>query len=251
MALSASVILVCVGADTIRASAHGHPLLDLCYTVDTHGTLTRVKIARAQNVQFVGLRDLIDVPIPTEHLISQLLYELKRLKARGLFADLENNAPEARLFCTALDQALHTQGIPLFVPISRADDTQHAILTVETAISGGSLTERMEQLQQQYGKDRIAALLRPVSADFTLPATSPDGVSLTQEARERLRAQHDAQVFFSKELCAKYFTYMDEDAHGHFVLFDDASTLEDKMRQLSHQGIRYFFALYPDISNLL
>ena len=109
----------------------------------------------------------------------------------------------------------------------------------------------IEGLQQRHGADRIAALLRPVSADFSLPSASPDGMTLTPEAREALRERTHAQVFFSKELCAKYFTYMDEETRGHFVLFDDESTLEEKAMLLTQLGVRRLFALWPDVRHIL
>ena len=79
----------------------------------------------------------------------------------------------------------------------------------------------------------------------------PDGMTLTPEAREALRERTHAQVFFSKELCAKYFTYMDEETRGHFVLFDDESTLEEKAMLLTRLGVHRLFALWPDVRHIL
>lgn len=253
MSLPASVILVCAGADTSRAAGHGHPLLDLCFRVTPRGALGRLKLSVHTTGNYIGIGDF-PAPSVTVHpktFVNDVLYEAGRLQARGVFADFECGSPSACALCTALDEALQERGLPFFVPAARAQDVRHAILTVETAVSGGSLRGMVAELQEQYGAGRIAALLRPVSADFSLPAASPDGMSLTPEARESLRAAHGAQVFFSHELCAKYYTYMDKDAHGHFVLFDDDSTMEEKIMQLQKQEVRHLFALYPDVASML
>lgn len=252
MALPSSVILVCAGADVGRAAASGHPLLDLCLGVTPRGALNRLHQNAADGC-YLGLRDFpTNTPQVNPALfIKDLLYVLRGVHASGLFADLESGTAACRTLCAALDDALHEQGIPFFVPAARAPDTKHAILTVETAVSGGSLSEMITGLQQRHGTERIAALLRPVSADFSLPSASPDGMTLTPEVREALRERTHAQVFFSKELCAKYFTYMDEETRGHFVLFDDESTLEEKATLLTRLGVHRLFALWPDVRHIL
>lgn len=253
MALPSSVILVCAGADIGRAAGRGHPLLDLCLTITPRGTLGRMQFSAAPENNFIGIRDFPPglESVNDKLVIRDLLYEVKRMHACGVFADFENNSYACRKLCAAIDESLYEEQLPFFVPAVRGGDVKHAYLTVETAVSGGSLSGMIAELQNKYGVHRIAALLRPVSADFSLPSASPDGMMLTPEARIALRERTQSQVFFSKELCAKYFTYMDEDTRGHFVLFDDESTIEDKIEQLSQLNIQYFFALYPDVKDIL
>lgn len=123
------------------------------------------------------------------------------------------------------------------MPLECGRTLSHAILTVSTAISGGSLTEYISSLQGIYSAARIAAFLQPVSQDFTLPSPTPNGISLSAAARAALLAQTGAQPFFSRELCAKYFTYLDADGQAHFVLYDDDSTLAAKLAQLAGCGV--------------
>ena len=70
-------------------------------------------------------------------------------------------------------------------------------------------------------------------------------------ARAALLAETGAQVFFSHELCARYFTYTDREGAAHFVLFDDADTLAAKLAQLTGCGVQTVFALYPDAAGLI
>ena len=65
------------------------------------------------------------------------------------------------------------------------------------------------------------------------------------------RARTGSQTFFSRELCAKYFTYTDSENRAHFVLYDDPSTLEAKLAQLAGCGVQTVFALFPDAEMLL
>ena len=156
-----------------------------------------------------------------------------------------------RRLLAAFDEALYDADIPLYVPLECGRTLSHAILTVSTAISGGSLTEYISSLQGIYSAARIAAFLQPVSQDFTLPSPTPNGISLSAAARAALLAQTGAQPFFSRELCAKYFTYMNADGQAHFVLYDDDSTLAAKLAQLAGCGVQNVFALFPDAAGLL
>lgn len=178
-------------------------------------------------------------------------FEARRTEAPGVFADFEHDTPLNRRLLAAFDEALYDADIPLYVPLECGRTLSHAILTVSTAISGGSLTEYISSLQGIYGAARIAAFLQPVSQDFTLPSPTPNGISLSAAARAALLAQTGAQPFFSRELCAKYFTYMNADGQAHFVLYDDDSTLAAKLAQLAGCGVQNVFALFPDAAGLL
>ena len=79
------------------------------------------------------------------------------------------------------------------MPLECGRTLSHAILTVSTAISGGSLTEYISSLQGIYSAARIAAFLQPVSQDFTLPSPTPNGISLSAAARAALLAQTGAE----------------------------------------------------------
>ena len=65
----------------------------------------------------------------------------------------------------------------------------------------------------------------------------------------QLREETVSSVFFSQELCAKYFTYMDRGS-ARFVLFDDDDTMRKKQEMLSAAGISRQFLLYPDAVSL-
>lgn len=245
-----NLILVCAGADSGSAVQHGLPILQLCLGVGAGGSIRRLNIPAQLEGCYLGVSDLgIDGKIPG-FCAEALVYEAQKNKTRGIFADLEGTNRATRGLLADLDRQMQKAGLPLFVPQCQAEVTAHAWLVTETAISGGSLDEYIGELQNAY-PGRIAATLRPVSADFRLPAEDSEGRPVTAEERNRLRESVGAQSFFSRELCAKYFTYMDDQQVGHFVLYDDESTMEAKLIRLAELGVHHVFALYPDVAGML
>ena len=239
MVYTKNLILVCTGRDTTKAASLGMPVLQLCLGISQSGALQRLKVSAVQRHCLLGVTD----PPQAINFCS----------AERIAADLvfEHDTPLNRRLLAAFDEALYDADIPLYVPLECGRTLSHAILTVSTAISGGSLTEYISSLQGIYSAARIAAFLQPVSQDFTLPSPTPNGISLSAAARAALLAQTGAQPFFSRELCAKYFTYMNADGQAHFVLYDDDSTLAAKLAQLAGCGVQNVFALFPDAAGLL
>lgn len=216
----------------------------LCFSHCLSGTasLRRRVVMLEPSGSILGVSDL--VPLETggngEQLCADLIAEVQKLGCPGVFLDFEQNYPLLREALQSIDAGLFGAGIPLYVPERCAGGLSHAIAVCEAAVSGGSFDQRFRDLLIRYGAGRVAAMLQPVCTSFLLPSQDADGTPLTMEALEALRAQYGSQVFFSKELCAKYFTYMDEENQGHFVLFDDRSTMQEKQRRLSQWEIPCF-----------
>ena len=118
---------------------------------------------------------------------------------------------------------------------------------ISSALSGGSLTLRLEEAQERFGRDRVALALEPAAEDFFLPSPSGSGTPLSREALSRLMERLQPSVFFSNELCARYFTYTTPDGGAHFVLFDDGETLCRKVDTARRLGIHVFLAPWEQI----
>ena len=86
--------------------------------------------------------------------------------------------------------------------------------------------------------------------DFTLPAQSGEGRPLSGRELQDLLDRESPSVFFSQDLCARYFTYA-RDGETHFVLFDDADTLSQKLRTGGNMGFAAAFLMYPEVQDLL
>ena len=241
MVYTKNLVAVCAGRDAVRAAAQGMQVLHLCLGLSENGALERRQLPAMQRGCFLGLCDPprgLRLCSP-ERLALDLAFEAKRVNAPGVFADFERETAQTLALLRAFDEALAEDGIPLYVPVNIGRDLEHAVLTVSTALSGGSLTAYFSSLQGIYGAHRVAAFLQPVSQDFTLPSASPDGKPLSAAARAALLAETGAQVFFSHELCARYFTYTDREGAAHFVLFDDADTLAAKLAQLLDLAVHF------------
>ena len=70
-----------------------------------------------------------------------------------------------------------------------------------------------------------------------------------QEALDRLMERESPAVFFSQDLCARYFTYC-RNGEAHFVLFDDAGTLTQKVKVGSSLGFSAAFFMWPEVRDI-
>ena len=87
--------------------------------------------------------------------------------------------------------------------------------------------------------------------DFFLPSPTGHGMELTrQELQERLDTLSPS-VFFSSDLCARYFTYMSHQNGAHFVLFDDAVSIRHKLSVAQQLGLKTALMAFPQVADLL
>ena len=243
-----NLILVCAGADSVRARESGLPLLQFGLRLQEDGGVARTLLSSGHQ-EYLGVMEN-GLTRFSPIICSQLLAEVERVGASALFVDCETHTQAVDDLLHTLDEQATKRKVQLFVPLCQAQSVIHAHLVADTAISGGCLRERFQTLTHKY-PGRIAADLRAISRDFLLPSEDSEGKPLSVQEREELRAQIGAQAFFSHELCARYFTYMDKENNGHFVLFDDADTLQAKCRCLESLSVSPIFARYSDVSAFL
>ena len=93
---------------------------------------------------------------------------------------------------------------------------------IPSALSGGSLQRRLEEALERFGESRTALALEKVAEDFFLPSPTGSGQPLTEQELEALKQRLSPSIFFSGDLCARYFTYMSRENGAHFVLFPPA-----------------------------
>lgn len=175
--------------------------------------------------------------------LQQVLRECGARKAQGVVADLPR---EAGNWAMQLDRVLHQNGLRLYVPECHQDKTHHAKLLISTAISGGTLRARLSEAIQSYGADRVVPALELTAEDFVPPNRSGKGTPLSLEELRQLRERLKPNVFWSPDLCVRYFTYFDQ-GKGHLVLFDDRETLRAKMRLIGELGIGECLCAWGDL----
>jgi hypothetical protein len=83
---------------------------------------------------------------------------------------------------------------------------------------------------------------------FPLPCPGGEGTPLSREELRTLLA-NSPSVFFSPELCCRYFTFPRQ-GRTCFVLFDDAGTLKKKLDIAETLGISTAFFMWPEVEDI-
>ena len=136
----------------------------------------------------------------------------------------------------------------LYIPECCADATQEATVLICTALSGGSLRQRLEEACARFGAQRIALDLQRLMMEFPLPCPSGCGTPLTADQLQKLQQGHS--IYYCTDLCARYFTRQCS-SETRFVLFDDADTLRRKMELAETLGINEAFVTWPETEDIL
>ena len=186
-----------------------------------------------------------------EGFCNEVLRECAARKFTGVVCSFPGR-PQGALLSTAarLGELCQSRGLECFVSEGCGGAAPTATVIIPTALSGGSLQNRLEEAQNRYGPDRVAVWVERSAEDFLLPSPTGSGTPLTMEELERRREEYGSSVFFSSELCAHYFTYMVGE-QGHFVLFDDAGSIRKKLLMAQQLGITTAFLPYGATAELL
>ena len=106
----------------------------------------------------------------------------------------------------------------MYVTEPYGHSSPRARVMIPSALSGGSLSRRLEEAAERFGRERVTLAVQRVAEDFFLPSPTGSGVPLSRRELEEKLEQLHPSVFFSHELCARYFTYMSRESGAHFVL---------------------------------
>lgn len=226
-------------------------LVHVAYRIGPGSTLLRQNLLLQTKGGLLSLsdRDAPHVDSPAE-LCAAVLRECIRRNYTGAVLDFEASfRKDLCQFACQLSSVLAGKKLSLFVPEAYAHSVPQAIPLICTAVSGGDLTERLAQTIAAYPGRSPALDVQRLRMDFTLPAHSGEGQPLSENALRTLMEEHQPAIFFSQALCTRYFTYTKNDA-AHFVLFDDADTLRQKLRIGSKLGYCAAFFQWPEIHDI-
>lgn len=184
---------------------------------------------------------------PVGPFCQELLRECQAGEFSGAVLDFEGRLPPLERIATQLDDSFASRGWSLYVPEAYGHCTAHARVVIPSALSGGSLSQRLKEAGERFGQNRVALSLHKAAEDFFLPSPTGSGVPLTKEQLEAQLARLQPTVFFSHELCARYYTYMSRESGAHFVLFDDGDTLRHKLEVARRAGVTSFLAPWAEI----
>lgn len=221
------------------------------YRIGPNSTLLRQGTAMAKG----GLLVVSDRNAPPVHrpdaLCAAILRECGRQQFQGAVLDFEET-PQQDLFAFAkqLEQTLSSTKKALYLTENYAAVGGQSILLLCSAISGGNYTQHLRRAATRRGDVcRMALDVQRLRMDFTLPCLSGEGKTLTAEELHRLTEQERPSVFFSPDLCTRYFTYA-RDGTAHFVLFDDADTINQKVKIAASLGYAAAFFLWPEVCDI-
>lgn len=183
---------------------------------------------------------------PWEPLARQCLLECRSRGASGVLLDWDRFSRAAFQLARGLGRQLERSGLGLIVPEAYAGATAEAGVLISTALSGGSLELRLKEALERHGRERVVLALERIGDDFTLPAPAGRGRPLSGQELSALRSRRPC-VYWSQDLCARYFTYQGRDG-VHFVLFDDESSMKAKLELARRLGIPRCCAAWEEIS---
>ena len=232
-----------------EAMGYTDRIAHVAYRIGDGGELTRSELPpRVRGgIMVLGDQDCGGIP-DCAALCDSIWKECQQRGFCAVLADFDGKSPErAELLCMLADR-LRKNGRGLYVPECYGEEVPQANVLICTAISGGTLRGRLEEARCRFG-NRLALDLQRLRMVFPLPCPGGEGRCLEQDALcDYLGC--DPQVFYSEDLCVKYFT-RPCDCSLEMVLFDDAETLRKKLELARQLGIRTAFLMYPETVDLL
>lgn len=232
------------------AASHTRAIAHVAYRIGSGSTLLRRNLpAQARG----GLLSISDRGAPlisdSAALCAAVVRECSRRSCGGVVLDFEEPpTQDRRAFVRRLVRQLSSVRRSLYVPAAYGDDAPEAVMLLCSAVSGGSFQEYLQSNATKRGAGRLALDAERLRMDFRLPCPSGQGRPLESREFRRL-TERSPTVFFSPDLCARYFTYT-ENGQTHFVLFDDAETLNRKVRIAASMGFAAAFFMWPEVEDI-
>ena len=226
------------------------PLAHMAFQIGPEGRLHQAPLPPdvTGGLMLVGMPEAPKGGADPRRTVQEILSVCQARAFIGVVLDLEEQpSPYITQLIEALEAGLARNRRGLFLPESYANFSQRTFLYLSSAISGGSLRQRLKSAVDAYGTDRLALSLHRAREDFFLPSPTGEGRPLSQEELRQRMARLDPRVHFSQDLCAHYFTYMSRETGAHFILFDDEKSLGKKREIAQEVGIQRFFWLYPEV----
>lgn len=252
--MDSHLILTAAPEDLSRAAAHNLPVAHLAYQIGQGFHLFRANIPLGLRGGLMMLGDGgpdVDLASGTpETLAAEVMRECIQRGFHGVVLAFTRTSPALHAAAAMLSGRLRRQGGALYLPEAYAADSDWARILIPTALSGGSLAARLQEVSGHYGAERICLDIERVRTDFCLPSEKSQGEQLTARELYTLMQEKQPEPYFSQDLCAYYFTYQDDNG-SHFVLYDDVGSIRKKLFLASKLGIDHAVLFYPEVEDLL
>lgn len=181
---------------------------------------------------------------------AQAVRECEARQAVGFWANWERAPfPALEAFTAQLERALLAAGRVLYVNEAFGGCTRRARVLISSALSGGTLEERLTEALERWGRERLVLAVERTAEDFRLRAPTGRGERLRPGQVEALRRRYAAKVYRSAELCESYFTYQAGE-HIHLVLFDTDEDVREKLRLAQKLGLERVLLALEELGGL-
>lgn len=253
MAAPIKLILTVPPTDLRKAQPLGLPLGHMAYRIGSGCQLLRSELPLQLRGGLMVLSDAqFDGTGEPDLLCRQIIRECSMRGFDGILCDFElRPIPILRRIAQQLDELTARRSWRLYLPLDYASTAPRAQLLVSSAISGGSLELRLQELSRQFQPQRLVLAVDRMAEDFFLPAPNGSGRPLSHDELLQLLERLSPSIFFSHDLCAQYFTYMSRESGAHFVLFDNGASIRRKLDLAKSLGIREGVLAYPQVADLL
>lgn len=252
MLSKSNLILAVAPTEAMAAQAHGLTLAHMAYRLGGGPHLFRSNLPIPIRDGMMLIDDTgFDGGGKSTPFCQEVSRECAARGYSGVICDFDRSLPLLRQIVSELSPLLRRQGLPLYVSETYGPDSDTARVLIPTALSGGSLRQRLEDALSRYGTGRVALAVERSREDFFLPSPTGQGVSMSREELEKRIEEKSPAVFFSAELCAHYFTYMNRQDGAHFILFDDAASIRHKLTLAQSLDIEDAILSYADTADLL
>ncbi|MEG2939528.1 MAG: hypothetical protein RR829_04805 [Oscillospiraceae bacterium] len=239
--------IVTTAEDAKGATSFNAPPVYLFYRLSHDGGLMRASLPMTAKGGVMGVYHNPDLDwgkVDSERLAREIIGECGRRGYAGVLLDFEE-CMESAVCAQKVGTELKARGIVYFVPLRICASCPSAKIIIPSAINGGSYDEMLQAYAAKFGADRLCLEVVRVSRDYIMPVEGGDGQRISMGRLEEIKNKSGAQEYFSKELCAKYFTYL-QDGQVHFVLYDDVGTAAAKIERASEAGYIGAFLLYSE-----
>ena len=253
MLSKSNLILTAPPSDARAALAYGLPVAHMAYRVGGGPHLFRASMPVSVRGGLMVMDNTgFDGRGEPPAFCQEVLRECSARGFDGVICDFEGRPLQLlAAIVRNLGDLLHKRGWPLYVTEAYASYSDKARVMISSALSGGSLQQRLSEAAEQFGPGRVALAVERVAEDFYLPSPTGQGMPLTREELKQRMDERAPSVFFSNELCAHYFTYMSKQNGAHFVLYDDALSIRKKLHIARTLDISDAILAYPQVDDLL
>lgn len=250
-----SMQVLCAALPERRQELEGLPVVPawMCYQMGSGPNLYRSAPPESINggvlmVSDGGMRGGGGSP---SRFCQQALRECAARNAVGLCANWSARLTESmRQLTSALDSAFAGKNLTLWVPEAYGDVCRSAQVLISSAMSGGTLRQRLEEAVERYGAERTALAVEWMRSDFLLSSEGAAERELSEAELDALREKYAPKIYQTSELAAEYFTYS-EDEHTHLVLFDTPESLRNKLELAQSMGIASVMTAWDEVGQWL